>query len=435
MIVKTKPSQAIIEYLNLNKIINLNILGIIENEPDAEIYVDNEKVSMGVLVRYGYFNYIYTDDDAFLDEVLKTLFKDNFYGFSGVYRPLAEKIRNRYLVTWESRCSFYYLPKKNLDLSLIKSPIKSIDIRDAEIINELYTFKNSESLMKIKKDILNRPSSAIYSNGDIASWVLIHNDNSMGIMFTKEEYRKKNYAVDTSIDLAAKIIARGNIPFLQITESNNMSPGLASKCGFIKYGYSDWFGIIEGTPKEIIDLNNQNRNNHIKNIGEFKYLEGKELNCMYSPTNIDSTYEKIEGFTIEKVINNEMAEVWCQTLINVLEIKGSIKSLLKDMVYMAVSNNENGYILYNGILNDEIVSTTAFYKSGNHILGLYFTAVYPKMRKRGIGRATVIESITDVTKKDDIELILLQSPDKYVDMFKKLGFIHSHNIMNSDLGN
>lgn len=431
MIVKTKPSEEIIEYLNQNKIVNLNIIGVIENEPEAEIYVDNEEVSKGVLVRYEYFNYIYTEDDEFLDEVLETLFKDNFYGFSGVYRPLAEKIRKRYLVTWESRCSLHYLPKKNLDLSLVKSSVKSVDIKDAEIVDRFYTYRNPESLEKIKKDILHRPSSAIYVNGDIASWVLVHNDNSMGIMFTKEEYRKKNYAVDTSIDLALKIIKLEKIPFLQINEANNMSPGLAAKCGFVKHGYADWFGIIEGTPKELIDLNNQSRNNHIKSIEGFRYIDEKELNCMYLPLYcFNNEYEKIDGFTTEKVIDNEMINIWCETLINALEIRENIKIFFEDIVYKAISNTDNGYTLYLGILNGEIVSTTALVKLENDILGLYFLAVKPEMRGMGIEQATVIEALKNATENNDTELILLQSSDKYVDMFKKIGFIHSHYVNN-----
>ncbi|MGH4139139.1 GNAT family N-acetyltransferase [Clostridium sp.] len=432
MIVKTKPSELIMEYLNKNKIINSNIIGIIENEHEAEIYVDNEEVSRGVLVRFEYFNYIYTEEDEFLDEVLETLFKDNFYGFSGVYRPLAQKIRERYLVVWESRCSLHYLPTENLDLCLIKNPVKSICIKDAEMVDKFYTYRHPGSLDQIKKDISNRPSSAIYANGDIASWVLIHNDNSMGIMFTKEEYRKKNYAVDTSLDLALKIIELGKIPFLQINEANNMSPGLAAKCGFVKYGYADWFGIIEGTPKSLIDTNNQDRNNHLKALEGFKYSDDKELNCMYLPPYIfNSEYEKIEGFTIEKVIDDNMITKWCETFVSSLEMEENQKDIFRDIVYKTVSNTENGYTLYSGILNGEIVSTTAFSKLDNDCLGLYFWSVKPSMRRRGIARATVIEALKTVTKSDDIEFILLQSTANYQDMFEKMGFVHSH-YMNND---
>ncbi len=435
MIVKTKLSQAIIEYLNQNKIVNLNIIGVLENEPQAEIYVDSEKVSRGVLVRYEYFNYMYTEDDEFLDEVLETLFKDNFYGFSGVYRPLAQKIRERYLVAWESRCALHYLPEENLDIGLIKNLVESIDIKDAELVDKFYTYRNPGSLDVIKKDISKRPSSAIYVNGDIASWVLVHNDNSMGIMFTKEEYRKRNYAVDTTMDLALKITKSGRIPFLQINEANNMSPGLAAKCGFIKYGYSDWFGIIEGTPNDLIDENNKNRNNHIKTIKGFSYTSEKVLNCMYLPPyNFNNGYEKVEGFTVEKVTDSEMIDIWSRIFIDALEIDENKKSVFKNIVYNAVSNTENDYTLYNGILNGEIVSTTAFTKLEDDCLGLYFWAVKASARGGGIGRATVIEALKSATKNDDLEFILLQSPEKYVDMFKTMGFVHSHYLNENNDG-
>lgn len=245
MIIKTKSSKAVMDFLNKNQIINLNILGFLENEPDADIYVDNEETPIGVVAKKGYFSYIYTENDDFLNEVLNTFYKDGEYGFSGVYRPLAEKIRKRFKLEWESRCALYYLQKNEVDLKLIKNPVKPVEMKDAETVDHFYTYRDETSLERVKIDIKKRYSSAIYVNGDIASWVLIHNDNSMGIMYTKEEYRKKGYAVDVTIDLADKILKSGKIPFLQINEANNMSPKLAEKCGFVHDEiYSDWFGII-----------------------------------------------------------------------------------------------------------------------------------------------------------------------------------------------
>jgi hypothetical protein len=245
MIIRTKHSKAVFDFLKENLIINLNIIGFLENQPDAEVYVDNEEKPTGVLAKKDYFSYIYTENDDFLNEVLSTFYKDGYFGFSGVYRPLAEKIRSRFKIDWESRCALYYLPNKEVDRSLIKNPVQPVQMKDAETIDYYYTYKDETSIERIKIDIEKRQSSAVYVNGDIASWVLIHNDNSMGIMYTKEEYRKKGYAVDVTIDLADKILKSGKVPFLQINEANNMSPGLASKCGFVHDGtYSDWFGII-----------------------------------------------------------------------------------------------------------------------------------------------------------------------------------------------
>lgn len=250
MIIKTKLIEPVLRFLNKNVIVNLNIIGFIENEPDADIYVDNEKSPTGVVAIKGYFSFIFTENDQFLDEMLSTFYKHGSYGFSGVYRPLALKIKSKFEIEWESRCALYYYPSNEIDMSLIKSNVQPVQITDAETINYYYTYKDETSIDRIKDDLKKRHSSAVYVNGDIACWVLIHNDRSMGVMYTREKHRKMGYAVDVTIDLTNKILKSGSIPFLQITEENTMSPGLAKKCGFIHDGnFSDWFGIISGKPQ------------------------------------------------------------------------------------------------------------------------------------------------------------------------------------------
>jgi hypothetical protein len=426
MIIKTKPSNEITEYLNKNKIVNLNIIGIIENEPDAEIYVDNESSPNIVLVRYEYFNYIYTENDELLDEMLENLFKDKFYGFSGVYRPLAEKIRKRYTLSWESRCSLHYFPEGKLDLSLIKNPVKDIDLEDAKVIDDFYTFRYPGSIEKIKKDIKNRPSSAVYINDDIASWVLVHNDNSMGIMYTKEEHRRKGYAVDVSVDLVSKIITLGKIPFLQIVESNTMSPALASQCDFAKHGYADWFGIIAGLPQELIDANNNSRINQLKTIGNFEYIKDQELNYMYLPMYcFKYDYEKNKKFTIIKATDMEMINIWCEIFIDAIDLNKEVKKSFREVVYRAVSNSENGYTLYIGMLNGKPVSTTAFHKFDDEVLGLYFTEVISEISGNEIRMATIIEALNS-EKNDSLEVVVIQESKEHIEMLNKIGFIHSH---------
>lgn len=426
MIIKTKSSKAIFEFLNKNKIVNLNIIGVIENEPEAEIYVDNEASPNIVLVRHEYFNYIYTEEDELLEEMLEALFKDNFYGFSGVYRPLAEKIRNKYLVNWESRCALYYLPKENLNLSLIKNPVKSIDLKDANVVDEFYTYRHPGSIEEIKKDILNRPSSAVYVNDDIASWVLVHKDNSMGIMYTKEEYRKKGYAVDASIDLASKIINQGKIPFLQIVQSNTMSPGLATNCNFVKHGYADWFGIIAGSPQDLIDVINNSKINHLKSLEDFNYIKDGKLNPMYLPMFcFKDDYEKIKDFSLEKAVGSEMINTWCKTLIEGIDLEEERKEFFKEIVYRAVSNSENGYTLYVGMLNGKPVSTTAFHKFDDEVQGLYFTTVKSENNRNKISTATIIEALKS-EKREGLELVVVHSTEEYAGSLKKIGFVHSH---------
>lgn len=250
MLILTQNSKAIMDFLKEDLLINLNTIGIIENESKVKIYVDNVENPKGIVVDNGYFHFIYSKNDDFIEEVIDGFNEDGYYGFPGIEKSIADKIKERYkVVDWDNPCTLYYLPKENLDLRKIKNEVRSIDVKDAETINYYYEFKDSGSIEEIRKDILHRPSSGVYKDGELVCWVLTHDDNSLGIMYTKVEHRKMGYAVDVTIDLAAKHIAQGKIPYLQILERNNMSPGLAKKCGFVECGKVVWFGIKVGNPK------------------------------------------------------------------------------------------------------------------------------------------------------------------------------------------
>ncbi len=80
-------------------------------------------------------------------------------------------------------------------------------------------------------------------NGEAVAWVLLHRDNSMGIMYTKKEFRGKNIAYQLSTDIIKKVIAKGQIPFIHIGTENTASFKLASKCGFIRCKEIYWFGV------------------------------------------------------------------------------------------------------------------------------------------------------------------------------------------------
>lgn len=86
-----KKSDEILEYLKLNNIINLNIIGKIENNSELPIYTDNPKKPNGVLVISGYMHYLYTESDAFIDAVLNQHMKRLFFRIFGLDIKIAEK--------------------------------------------------------------------------------------------------------------------------------------------------------------------------------------------------------------------------------------------------------------------------------------------------------------------------------------------------------
>ena len=242
--IKTEDSKVVRDYLKKYELETLNLAGIIDNVKDAQIYTDSLQNPTGVLVRYKYFNYIHTENINFINDMFNELFPPGKYGFAGTTRFISAQIKKHFAIDWENDCDFYYIPKENYDRVSLKSNVKSIDINDAKYIDDYYNHKNSHTLYEIQYAIENRPSSVIYIDDKIASWVLVHEDASLGIMYTLEEHRGKGFALDVATDLSKKIIDTGKIPFLQIISTNTMSPSLAKKIGFIKKFEADWFGII-----------------------------------------------------------------------------------------------------------------------------------------------------------------------------------------------
>ncbi len=261
-------APALHRFLDRHRVETLNIAGILENEGRVSVFVDDEKIPGGVLVKGPWFHYLHTEREAFLDAVIqRMLAEEDFYRFSGVWRPLAEKLWERFPLVWRASCDLYVLSLDHVPESPVVQQPENVRIEDAEIIDRFYTYRNEHSLEKIRTCIEKRPSSAIYVDGEIACWLLIHEDNSFGIMYTKEEHRRKGYAQDVTHDLIAKQLAAGKTPFLQIVDGNSMSPGLAQKCGFEKRGCCDWFGILVGMPQLVVDGGAESRKRVLESIG------------------------------------------------------------------------------------------------------------------------------------------------------------------------
>jgi predicted GNAT family acetyltransferase len=98
-------------------------------------------------------------------------------------------------------------------------------------------------LTYIKDNLINRPSSFYRVDNEPVAWVMLHRDNSVGIMYTKEAYRGKGLAYQLSMDILDQVISSNNIPFIHINIGNDASYNLAAKCGFKRYKEVFWFGI------------------------------------------------------------------------------------------------------------------------------------------------------------------------------------------------
>jgi len=243
--------EEIIDFLrNEDELSNLNMICAIENidrgiygrdQDRLRIYVDDEENPNGVLVReHDYWYYIYHKNDIFLEKAKRYFDNLGEYGVDACDKYVYDYMIKDRNLEWDEHCLLYYhnevSEKSSIDL-------ESLTLDDAEIVNSFYTYKDEESIHFIRDNILNRPTSVYRVNGQPVAWVMVHRDGSTGIMYVKEEYRKRGLAYDLSLDLIDKLKSDNKIPFIHININNYASQALASKVGFKKLKSVYWYGI------------------------------------------------------------------------------------------------------------------------------------------------------------------------------------------------
>ena len=234
--------RAAIERLKNLPFVPYNVLGALENTENKS-YIDEPTDS--VWVENHYFNYV-TGASEVISKKVDSL-EDGFYGFSGVQGDLASQVYGKHFLHWFEATERYVL-KSDFPVEECPYQVVKVPIEEAQGIDDRYEYKQDGSLDRIKDAILNRPSAAIYIDGQIASYVLVHEDNSIGYMFTLDAYRKLGLGYWVSLDIVKQIQALGVVPFLEINKANFKSQGLAGKLGFEKDAFTPWFGIIKGVP-------------------------------------------------------------------------------------------------------------------------------------------------------------------------------------------
>jgi pterin-4a-carbinolamine dehydratase len=185
-------------------------------------------------------------------DMIKSLNEHEFHeniDFCGLSLDIAEIIMKElkgYEVVWQEHCVLYYLPEDAYQsyLYLEGDSLESLEEEDLETVNEYYTYKSEDSFEYLKDCITKFPSSKIKDeSGRLISWALMREDGSLGVMYTKKDYRNKGYALKISKDLISKAVKINHQPYVHIVVDNYPSRKLAEVLGMIYYEDVMWFGV------------------------------------------------------------------------------------------------------------------------------------------------------------------------------------------------
>lgn len=188
---------------------------------------------------------LYTQSFEFVDALISLLGKNNVYEFCCVETYIIDYIAKNRKCYWRSDCTlFAYFG------SVAKKPVTKegeflgeINKKFICLINNNYTYKHHGSKKKLLDEINSRPSSAMYVENKPVAWALLHDDFAMGVMFVLPKYRRLGYAEAVTLDLMAKVMGQGEIPYVQIVKGNEASEALAKKLGFEPQFDVSWIGV------------------------------------------------------------------------------------------------------------------------------------------------------------------------------------------------
>ncbi len=218
---------------------SLNIRGVLTNT-NYKAYVDDLVNPTGIWIKDRYFNFVYTEQLSFIELFDQTM-EGDYFGFAGTNQTVLNYYISTELIQWKNTCDQYHYQGERFSEVMT---LESLTLSDASYVNDNYEYKNSNSLAKIKDAIKNRPTSCLRLDGKIVSFVLLHDDDSMGYMYTLPEYRGNGYAYELAKDIINKTLDSGRLPYIQIVQGNEKSKQLALKLGFEKHGEVHWFGVV-----------------------------------------------------------------------------------------------------------------------------------------------------------------------------------------------
>jgi len=251
MIEIIKSNDEVINFLKQEGFSCHNALNYVAYDKNACVFIYNSDVSNGVIISNADqdFFYLVTKCRDFLDEFWSTLPIGHGHKlFSGVADDVAEVFLADKTAAWQSPCKVYAFFGDNFAFEEnLEYAHDVLTANDAEEVDEFYTYRDEDSVHRLRDAIIESDSSCVRINNDLAAWCMVHTeDGSMGPLFTKEAYRRRGLGQLVSGRLIKKLLAKGHVPYVHINVENTASLALAADMAAFTYTHDCvWFGVMK----------------------------------------------------------------------------------------------------------------------------------------------------------------------------------------------
>jgi|SRR5690554_4790261 len=224
-----------LELLNTDPLRNLSIINYLSVNPDASL----QRFGNSLLVRKEGVVYISCQHRQELNAIMANLDETDSF-FASMEAWIFPIIKGNRETKWDICMQRYILPL-HIPLPPPDHPVQSLGPEHAEMMARHWPSDdgNPSSADYIRVCLKNGPAAAVFVEGKPVSWAAVHEDGSLGFLYTKPEFRGQGYAQSVGINLIQQQRHQGKLSVACI-EAGRKSLGLVFKLGFRRCGSSCW---------------------------------------------------------------------------------------------------------------------------------------------------------------------------------------------------
>ena len=216
----------------------LNVHGLIKNGQNVRLYTDG-KGSVALVENNRTVCFV-TENLSFVDEVIASLSGE--ITFCGISNEILQHLQTNYPLTWVTKCSLYAYNGQSFDaITVADVETKPMDVQFWQLVSDGTHYH--ADYQDIAECLANRVSSAVYVDNKPVCWCLMHHENSLGMLYTLPEHRRKGYALAVMVDICKKIVANGECPYGYIVKGNTASEQLAGQYNLQYFFDANWCGM------------------------------------------------------------------------------------------------------------------------------------------------------------------------------------------------
>jgi len=257
------------------QVFNCVVLELLEDGVDREIFVNSEFSKEKIIVavfdnseepRLKIILFSNPEKGEELKHMLENLLDFSkpllFGGLTRFQQQVIQSFYGEKQSQWASECHIFMdwdkgqqsvLPVDSCDEKItageegkdrLKFEVSPVSLEHVQLVDNSWKFQNSKSVQMLEGLIKQKKLLGLFIEGNTepVAWITIYSYGSMGMLNTKEQFRRQGWG--QVLVSAAKEYARslGLVPYVHIEEDNLISAKMFKKLGFVPDQYAVWAG-------------------------------------------------------------------------------------------------------------------------------------------------------------------------------------------------